>query len=309
MALRKSVLALCALAFPLSALAQPNRLPLDVVSYNIKGLPSFTLSSDFTEARFGLIGKLLGAENEKHPTIVLLQEAFASPVENLFQAAKYPYRAAGPAARSFLGVSSGLFVLSPYPIVEESAEAFSPDDCESWDCFSNKGVQFARIAVPGIPQTLEVFNTHLQSGWEDNPARMAQVKVLLSFYAKHHHEGSPVIFGGDFNFRPGLGHKSFELFSSGIKFLHAGKTCLEQGCAATNDRGWRGVWNLAVDHQFYSGSGPVRIAPVLVERKYHELVENQLLSDHPSLEVHYELSWDAAPPAARALASTRRAAR
>lgn len=265
---------------------------LHVISYNIKGLPSFALGSDYQDSRYPLIGKLLGVSKAAtRPRIVLLQEAFDAQTSELLKAANYPHVAEGPGPNSFLGVSAGLYILSQFPIVERSSAAFGKENCLSWDCFANKGVQLARIAVPGMPQTLEVYNTHLQAGREDSAARQAQVKVLLEFFKKNHRAGAPVIFGGDFNFRPGLKQVSYLDFISSMGFFHAGEYCLKQGCAKVGDEGWHGVWERAVDHQFYSKEGPVVLQPTLLERRYRSPVENLRLSDHPTHEVHYELRW------------------
>lgn len=268
---------------------------LHVMSYNIKGLPSMLLSSDWKDGRYALIAKALNARlNEgSGPEIVALQEAFSEPAVALLKESGYPHVAAGPEAVSMLGVSGGLFLLSKYKILHEAKRAFGPKLCLSWDCFSNKGVQMARFEVPGLPRPLEVFNTHLQAGREDTEARRAQVRILLEFFKKEHVPGNPVIFAGDFNFRPGLGQKSYKDFDEGLGLLHAGKFCLEKGCAKGNDEGWHGIWERAVDHQFFTTEGEVRFTPLLVERSYREPVDGMRLSDHPAHEVRYELSWGA----------------
>ena len=167
----------------------------------------------------------------------------------------------------------------------------------SWDCLSNKGVQMARISVPGMPLPLEIYNTHLQAGREDTAVRVAQVKTLLEFFRAHHQPGNPVIFAGDFNFRPGLGQESYRAFAKGTEFTHAGRFCLDNGCTKAVDDGWHGVWERAVDHQFYSPTGLVKIVPVLLERSYRQPVEGLKLSDHPSLDLKYRITVETAADA------------
>lgn len=274
---------------------------LQVTSYNIKGLPSFLLGTDYQDSRYPLIGKLLAGPASSvtgttalatGPEIVLLQEAFSDQTPLLLASAGFPHSARGPAATSVLGVDSGLYILSRYPIVEQAERAFGKEHCLSWDCMANKGVQFARIAVPGLPKPVEVYNTHLQAGREDSAARRAQVKVLLEFFQKHHQTGSPVIFAGDFNFRPGLGQQSYLDFSNGTKFTHAGKFCLDNGCSQSPDEGWHGVWARAVDHQFFRTGEGMEVLPLSVKRTYREPVEGLRLSDHPAHEVRYEFRWN-----------------
>lgn len=283
---------------------------LHVMSYNIKALPSLILSGTYKETRFPLIGKILaGALTAKEkgiqvaksgartaasgagaqgPHIVLLQEAF-SVTESLFLSAAFPHVAEGPGPNSFLGVNSGLYILSRYPIEKQASRAFGRGNCEGWDCLSNKGVQFARITVPGLSRPLEVFNTHLQAGRDDKESRFRQVKILIEFFKEHHEEGNPVIFAGDFNFRPGLGQKSYLEFANALGFQHAGKHCLEKGCALTQDVGWHGIWERAVDHQFFAHGKGIEVVPLSVARTYREEVEGHKLSDHPAHEVRYVL--------------------
>jgi endonuclease/exonuclease/phosphatase family metal-dependent hydrolase len=264
-----------------------------LMSFNIKGLPTFILSEDFKDSRYGVIGKLLAGRVIKGdaPDVVLLQEAFTDLTASLIEASGYPHKAEGPGAGSYLGVNSGLYILSRHPILESDSRAFSAKDCLSWDCMANKGVQFARIAIPDLPQPVEIYNTHLQAGREDTVARQSQVKTLLAFFKEKHKAGSPVFFAGDFNFRPGLGQKSFLDFAKGTGFLHAGKYCLENGCAKSGDVGWHGIWERAVDHQFFANGDGFEIFPLSVERTYRDLVEGQRLSDHPAHEVKYEIRW------------------
>jgi endonuclease/exonuclease/phosphatase family metal-dependent hydrolase len=290
------------LAFAVSSFAAPLAdkaitTDLHVMSYNIKGLPNAVLSDEYRDSRYPLIGRLLSSRQKADsPAIVLLQEAFSDQTKALLDAASYPHLAVGPGARSMLGVNGGLYILSRYPIEKTAIRAFGEGNCLSWDCLSNKGVQMARIRVPGLPRPLEVYNTHLQAGREDTPTRRRQVKILLDFYKEQHEAGNPVIFAGDFNFRPGLGQQSFLDFVKGTGFSHAGKICLDRGCAKGTDDGWHGIWHRAVDHQFYSMAGPVEIEPVSVERSYREPVENHKLSDHPAHEVRYRLKFKPVDP-------------
>lgn len=68
------------------------------MSYNIMGLPSALLSSDYSDSRFALIGQLLSKREQRGnaPEIVAPQEAFSDPSRALIQASGYPNVAAGP---------------------------------------------------------------------------------------------------------------------------------------------------------------------------------------------------------------------
>ncbi len=294
------LLSALALAAPAPRPVPRQSLPLHVMSYNIKGLPSVIVGSGYSSERFAVIGKLLAerAKKKDAPAIVLLQEAFSSDTNRLIQAAGYPHVSRGPGYGSLLGLDSGLYILSQYPVAASAQKAFPPGACERWDCFANKGMQFARIDVPGLPLPLEVFNTHLQAGRSDPPSRAIQVKALLEFYKEHHVEGNPVIFGGDFNLRPLRNSATFNEFVSGTGLHHSGKVCLDRGCARSPDTGWQGIWENAVDHQFFSAQGTVEIVPTSIERTYSEPVNGLRLSDHAAHEVRFDLRFVPLPATA-----------
>jgi len=224
------------------------------------------------------------------PDVVLIQEAFSENTRALFKAASYPHVAQGPASKSWLRLGSGLCILSRHPIVAKATREFDAHpNCNGWDCFANKGVQFARILVPGLPRPLDLFNTHLQAGRDDPPARRRQVKILVEFFREHHRPGNPVVFGGDFNIRPLRDRESYDEFIEGTGLANSGKHCLDRGCAYSSDTGWQGVWENAVDHQFYSTQGEVLLTPVRIERTLGDPVEGIRLSDHFAHEARFEL--------------------
>lgn len=275
-----------------SAHASKNEIPLHVISYNIKGLPAILTSSAYQNERYALIGEDLSKRLAagSGADIVLLQEAFSENVRQLLNAAKYPHLAQGPDERTFVGIDSGLYILSRYPITKTARRAFGQMNCAKLDCFANKGMQFARIEVPGLPLPLDVFNTHLQAGRDDPPARARQVKMLIEFFKEHHTPGSPVLFGGDFNLRPGRNAQLFEELAKGLGLKHAGETCLKLGCAKSADEGWQGIWQNAVDHQFYSDHGAITLEPVHVERTYGNPIQGFKLSDHLAHEVRFRVT-------------------
>jgi endonuclease/exonuclease/phosphatase family metal-dependent hydrolase len=273
-----------------SVLAQD--LKLHVMSYNIKGLPGFLTSGEYKSERYGAIGKLLAerAAMGDAPDVVLIQEAFSENTRALLKAARYPHLAQGPEYKTWLGLNSGLYILSRHPIVAKATREFkSYPNCSGWDCFANKGVQFARILVPGLPRPLDLFNTHLQAGRDDPPARRRQVKILVEFFREHHQLGNPVVFGGDFNIRPIRDRESYDEFVVGTGLASSGKHCLDRGCTHSSDTGWQGIWENAVDHQFYSARGEVLMTPVWVERTLRDPVEGFRLSDHLAHEARFEL--------------------
>ena len=265
---------------------------LHVMSYNIKGLPGFLTSGEYKSERYVMIGKFLAERAAKGdaPDVVLIQEAFSENTQALLKAARYPHLAQGPEYKTWLGFGSGLYILSRHPIVAKATREFkSYPNCSGWDCFANKGVQFARILVPGLPRPVDLFNTHLQAGRDDPPARRRQVKILVEFFREHHQPGNPVVFGGDFNIQPLRDRESYDEFVGGPGLASSGKHCLDRGCTHSSDTGWQGSWDNAVDHPFYSARGEVLMTPVSVERTLRDPVEGFKLSDHLAHEVRFEL--------------------
>ena len=269
--------------------ADPLSCRVHVMSYNIKGLPEVLLGSKYKSRRYSIIGKHLAERGAAGPDVVLLQEGFSSDTRKLIEASGFPYVSHGAHGSPFFGVDSGLYILSRYPILAQDQMTFGSSNCERWDCFASKGAQFVRLSIPALPLPLEVFNTHLQAGRDNPPARSRQVKLLVEFYKKNHVAGSPVIFGGDFNIRPLIDHETYDEFVRGTGLGSSGKYCVDHGCARSADAGLHGVWEHTIDHQFYSLDGAVQITPVELERSLGDPVDGSRLSDHPAYEVVFEL--------------------
>lgn len=266
-----------------------------MLSYNIKGLPSFA-ANGYDEDRFADIGQILAKRNAEGngPDIVALQESFVSRTAELRALAAYPFVAKGPDAAQLLGVDSGLYILSRFPILKQEKRAFGRGLCASWDCYSNKGVQFVRLQIPGAPFPLDVYNTHMQASRSSDAIRQKQVKILLEFIKETHQPGAPILFLGDFNFRPGAGDRSFEDFVKGSSLVHAGKLCLTLHCVKEAWAKAR-LYESSVDHHFISvdPASSYRIKPLKAERNFSELVKGRSLSDHSGYEVRYEMDWSA----------------
>jgi len=182
--LARSILPLLALIIaPRFAVAHDLR----VVTYNVWGLPSPILRHP---DRFA---ELPNAINSLDADVVLIQEAFTKKAKALETLPKFPYVARGPSS-NFLRFSSGLLILSRYPIIESSTLKYTA--CGGFDCYSNKGAIYARILVPG-QGIISVFNTHLNAN-QHTDKRLLQTTELLKFVRAHSGQ-LPTIVGGDFN--------------------------------------------------------------------------------------------------------------
>lgn len=261
-----------------------------VLTYNIKGLPAF-IAQGYEESRFGEIGRILAERQKKGdgPEIVLLQESFVDRTAELRELAAYPFTAKGPDSVRSLGVDSGLYILSKFPILEQKNRAFGESLCEDWDCYANKGVQFARIQLPGVPFTLEVFNTHMQASRSFDGVRRKQVEVLAQFVKENHREGSAVIFAGDFNFRPALGEGSYKDFLAKTGLKNAGEICATESCLGGKQD--RSFWRSIVDHQFVGLGSAFKLLPMAMNRSFAAPVNGMRLSDHQGYELKYRLNW------------------
>ncbi len=275
--------------------AAPREMVLRVLTYNIWGIP---LGDDEKRigrhARYGEIGRMLAARRAAGtaPHIVAIQEAFHPRTAELAREAGYPHVRYGGKERRPGLLPSGLVVLSEFPIEAYGTVSFR--ECTGMDCFANKGAMHVRIAVPGLPQPIEFFNTHLNADSESpspppeetRRIRITQIEQIVPFMRAAVVAGAPVIFPGDFNFRP---PEADYLLMGAYPLANVADQCLRGSCTGDRDPG--PVWGESVDHQFYASGSEVALTPVHVEQTFKEPVDGTPLSDHVGLEAHYRLTW------------------
>jgi endonuclease/exonuclease/phosphatase family metal-dependent hydrolase len=156
---------------------------ISIITYNIQKFP-------WSIKTFYDITKIL----KKH-SIILLQECF----DDTFSSLEYNfpnYYICRDTLKGFNILSSGLVILSKYPIEYYNSHTFENYNSYSLDRFSQKGFMLARIIVNG--EVINVINTHLQSCTFERYDHTAilQLKELLDFFNKI--EGYCIV-GGDFN--------------------------------------------------------------------------------------------------------------
>jgi endonuclease/exonuclease/phosphatase family metal-dependent hydrolase len=270
-------------------------LELKVLSYNVKGLPLIT---DLD--RLKRIGAILAERRKRgdEPDVVVLQEAFVRKAERVRNRAGYPYAIRGPAGGGIFANDSGLEVLSNYRIVARRERTLN--DCAFPDCFVSKAILGVDLELPGVPDVIQVFTTHLQADTRNESVRRNQIDDITVFLNRIRFGRVPAIFAGDFNFKPK--HPSYHKFLRQMPVTDVGYQCL--GAPATCDvvvdpdgrTDLTDVWKTANDHQFYyqpTGSS-VRIEPIRVIRNFTERIEggeHGALSDHWGYEVHYRIRW------------------
>lgn len=270
-------------------------LILKVLSFNISGL----LIHRHNPERFNIIAKeLLNrrlAGNE--PDIVLLQEAFFSNVKPVLKNAGYKYIYRGPKDNFFKGkfVSSGLYILSNYPLTDTNKVILSKY-CRGWDCFANKSAIHGRIKIEGFPVELDILTTHLQAN-ADQPAdktskiRSKQFKKIGAFLEKHTSNDRPMIFAGDFNTRPfDPKRPEYPELPEILNALNAGEFCLSSfDCVIDTSTKHEDLWVDSKDQHFFRSSKNVEITPVYAARTFQEVYSGETVSDHFGYEIWYDL--------------------
>jgi endonuclease/exonuclease/phosphatase family metal-dependent hydrolase len=298
-------------------------MTLDVLTFNLEGVPW----RSGRKAQLKEIGRRLGAlrTSGQAPDIILFQEAFSDDAKAAVRRAGYPATLAGPGRkqrRSLPGegerkghkwtkgelgvrlVGSGLAVASAYPIRSQAGEPFSHRACAGFDCLSNKGGLFAEIAIPGAPQTLEIFDTHMNAQGASRvkprryvPAHEAQALELGQFVDAHRDLQKPAILGGDFNMRGSEARFNFFEDRQPLSLVH--RYCLEHRQDCDVRISWDGDAPRmdTQDLQFFGSGAVVQVRPIRVETLFDGKPGSPRLSDHDGFRVIYELSWPVDPNA------------
>lgn len=301
---------------------------ISVLNYNVAGLPWPIRKKRKNQIR--IIGYLLGEMRavNAEPDIVLLEEAFTMKSNPIPDFGGYPNVVGGPKRnhkaeklprelnpefydeRSFwkgekVGklVNSGLAILSNFPILEKQVHPYRRGACAGFDCIANKGMVVAIIQIPGVPEPIAVFNTHMQaidaSGVSLERSRTAhnlQADEMVEFLTSDlMARGIPLIVAGDFNTKHDEGLMRY--ISNNENPIHTVRyycTQVVDDCkirmSFDSDAPWMDTQDLQA---FFSGSR-VTIRPIAIEAIFDRPVEGKTLSDHDGYFVEYRLSWDPA---------------
>jgi len=312
-----------------SAVNREASTTIEVLTFNIEGL-GWPARRD-RRPSLEQIGATLAQLNERGeaPDIILVQEMFSPAAVRAMTRAGYPYQAWGPTRTQrkrlppdgrmsgpfrwskgetgFHLVGSGLAVLSRYPIVAARSEPFGKHRCAGYDCLSNKGVQHVRVVVPGVPQPIDVFNTHLNSQGaskvpreRNGAAHALQVGDLATFVATTAERGAPAIFGGDFNMRGAPDRLAlFETRLAPFAMVH--RHCVAPEAKCDVRIAWESgePWMETEDLQFFRNGSDVKITPTRLESMFDDAPADLRLSDHEGFKVAYRLSWHQPVPPVR----------
>lgn len=277
--------------------AEANSINLRVMTYNIKGLPPIA-TPGWGIARFKTIAERLKERlgNGNGPDIIVLQEVFTTKAAELVPLSGYNHSAQGPTRdgsdadgtfQKFF--SAGIYIMSRYPIVESGQVNYVKGVCATWDCNANKGLQYVKIAVPGLKEHVTVFNTHMQSGKANDMVRISQMETMATFLLTNLKSDDIFIFGGDFNTSPEL--PSFSVLKDTLKAQTAGEFCVTNSasCRLTADSTADDVYDSAIDHIFFKGTDKYSIVPLTVQRSFTEIYGDKPLSDHMASEALFSI--------------------
>jgi endonuclease/exonuclease/phosphatase family metal-dependent hydrolase len=293
---------------------------LTVLTYNIEGLGWPARSGRAASLR--AIGDRLAALRVagQAPDIILFQEMFSGAAKKAVAATGYPAIVTGPRRttrakgvtretlpgkshikRGEIGLhftGSGLAIASRYPIVEVDMHAYGRRSCAGIDCLANKGIVLARIAVPGVPTPIDIYDTHMNSrgasrapGPRNLAAHDRQSLEASAFIDRTHDDAYPVIFGGDFNMRHSEPRwENFSRYQS-LNLVH--RVCADPASSCDVRMSWDGdePWMDTQDLQFFWPGDRVAVRPIRVEAMFDGGPSGPELSDHDGFLVTYQLSW------------------
>lgn len=299
---------------------------VDVLTYNIEGLP-WPARRNRTPYLEDIARRLAAfrAQGEA-PDIVVFQEVFSNAAARAVTASGYGSIASGPRAGSRQApntegalpgsrriargeirtnfTSSGLVIASDFPMLAATYQPFARGSCAGFDCLSNKGASFARIAIPGIPGTLDVFNTHMQSQGASGvsverhaPAHQRQTVEMAQFASDNADPTMPTILASDFNLRNS--DIRFEHFTRKFPLQNVHQYCSEapERCEVLQDWEHPDQWRRVQNKHFFSSGDIVKIRPIRAKGMFDGGPSGPVLSDHNGFRVIYEFSWPAQTPA------------
>lgn len=295
---------------------------LSVLIYNVEGLPWPARKG--RKASLRRIGETLQAmrENGTGPDVVMLQEAFTPAARDILAQAGYANIVSGPGRRTRRNaeataidpafkkarrrkkgerfgrlLNSGLYIASDLPLTVLAAEPFSRRACAGFDCLANKGALAASLQVPGMPQSVVLFTTHLNSQGaakvsleRSRKAHAYQIAENAMLMDQVRDPAAPLVLGGDFNMRDDP--ERFEAFARAKPYTIVHEFCINapEVCNVRVSFDGDAPWMDTQDLQVFDQGRNVRITPVEIQAMFDGL-KGERLSDHDGLLVTYELRW------------------
>ncbi len=167
---------------------------------------------------------------------------------------------------------------------------------------ANKGVLLAAIQIPGVPEPIEIFTTHMNSkdasGVSSKRSRIAhnfQVDEVRDYlFAEINDDGRALIAGGDFNTRGDRKRLEYLTRDDHEPIVRFYCNQSEGRCdiriSYDGDEPWLDTQDLQV---FFPGDR-IDVRPIAIEALFDEPVDGKKLSDHDAYLVEYRVTWDPA---------------
>lgn len=315
-----------------AAAAAATPATLTVMTYNVAAMP-WPVAMGRPQALAAIAERLRRLRRTgQAPQVVVLQEAFTEEARAIGAAAGYRYRIDGPSAETprprppvpldaaFLAarsswtgertgpwISSGLMILSDYPIRGVARAAFPQDACAGFDCLANKGVLLAKVALPGLAAPVEIVTAHLNAGRKSGTptahnlyAYRQQMAALDRFLARQASPDLARIMAGDFN----VSHSTDRLarfkamwrraalipVTAMGRDKHATKCGRESACDGALPIAPNVPLIHANDWQFYASGRAVTLAPLRRTIPFGREPDGGMLSDHIGYSVTYAVA-------------------
>ncbi len=312
---------------PVETLADGRKaMRLRALLWNVEGLPWPIRSG--REAKLKQIADWVAKRRAAGlgPDILILHKAFTPDASRIAVAAGYRSIIPGPArdqARTHRAVAlpggfaegarwskgegvgkwldGGLYIATDLPLRAWQSDPFSTDTCAGFDCLANKGEMLVKVAIPGAPLPLYLFNTHRNSrepsGVSIARAEQAHVAQTLEndqMLYEWVHVNVPIIAAGDFNnYRAG---DRVGAFARDHFFRLAAKgDGYRARPALINDQS---AWQGATDLVGYSSFDALRVEALAVATLF-DGKNGPRLSDHDAQYIVFRLSWPAEAPATK----------
>ncbi len=208
--------------------------------------------------------------------------------------------------------SSGLMIASDYPIHVRYSHPFPQWECAGYDCLANKGTLTVELDIPGMPDPLAITTAHFNSRGASGVSReRALVAHNLQVDETDEHLDAlerlylPFIWGGDLNMRHDADRIDYFVeraerasvknpYDTGLNEVSSFCISNPTACEMRSFRETDAPWWETQDLQGWSAGARVQIQPIRMEKRFDDVENGRLLSDHDGVLVHYRLSWPAA---------------
>ena len=220
---------------------------ISFLEHNVALFPGTLISFSVLGGQVGAIPLYGGKERDKvlptlverlrneQPDVVGFEEFWLLDEQNelLKQLADiYPFFVQGPLEEAprpieLEAFAGGLLLLSKHPIVESHQTIYR--QCQGEDCYTNKGMLHARIAVAGHPTDYDVFLSHMQSCPPEQPwmanvgpgdctskLGVYQTMHLRDFIEAYSSPDRPALLMGDLNHN-GLDNAVYQTLSASLE--------------------------------------------------------------------------------------------